>query len=107
MKPNAEYPRVLVFSNTCFSKSDSNGRTLGNLFSGWPKGRLAQFYIKSATPDFDVCDRYFLVTDGQALKAAFGKCKSGIVKSGDAAATNAPATALSVKIVINFRIKDD
>ena len=30
--------RVLVISNNCFSPSDSNGRTLGNLF--YAKGML-------------------------------------------------------------------
>ena len=54
-------PKVLVISNECFSKTSSNGRTLGNFFLGWPQDRLAQFYISSADPDFDYCKNYFRV----------------------------------------------
>lgn len=71
-------PKVLVISNECFSKSSSNGRTLGNFFLGWPKDRLAQFFISSGKPDFDYCKNYFQVTDGQALSALkTGRCNGG------------------------------
>jgi len=63
------YPRVLVFSNNCFSKSNSNGRTLGSLFHGWPKENLAQFSIMCFDPDFELCHNYFQVKDGEALHA--------------------------------------
>lgn len=68
-----EYPRTIVFSNNCFSKTDSNGRTMGNFFLGWPKEKLAQFYIQNAMPDFSYCENFFRVTDSQALKAILGK----------------------------------
>ena len=61
------YPRVLVVSNNSFSKTSSNGRTLGNLFAGWPKDKLAQFCISTTEPDFDLCDNYFLMTDRSIL----------------------------------------
>lgn len=73
------YPSVLVFSNNCFSKTDSNGRTLGNFFEGWPKDKLAQFYIQNAKPDFSYCCHYFRVTDAQAIKAICGGNKGGIL----------------------------
>lgn len=63
------YPRTLVFSNNSFSHSNSNGRTLGNLFSGWPKDRLAQFAIMCIDPDFDLCTNYYQVKDTEALAA--------------------------------------
>ena len=85
-------PKILVISNNCFSQSNSNGRTLGNFFIGWPKECLAQFYIQNSEPDFCYCNNYFRVTDTQALKAfLFRPCKGGIVaepstgKSGDQA----------------------
>lgn len=75
------HPKVLVISNNCFSKTDSNGRTLGNFFIDWPKDSLAQFYIQNASPDFDYCNNYFRVTDGQALQAfKFKKCNGGPVE---------------------------
>lgn len=73
--------KVLVISNNCFSKTDSNGRTLGNFFLGWDKNCLAQFYIQSSQPDFDYCENYFRVTDFQALSAfKTGKCNGGVVE---------------------------
>lgn len=84
MKENTDFPKILVISNNCFSKTDSNGRTLGNFFAGWPKEKLAQFYIQNAYPDFDVCDNFFRVTDSQALRAVFGKKAGGPVKKNDA-----------------------
>lgn len=73
------YPSVLVFGNNCFSKIDSNGRTLGNFFLGWPKDKLAQFYIQNAEPDFSYCTHYFRVTDKQALKSIYSKCEGGVI----------------------------
>ena len=64
-----EYPRVLVISNNSFSKTNSNGRTLGNLFKGWPKDCLAEFCILPKNPDFAVCDNYFCITDREILKS--------------------------------------
>lgn len=63
------YPRLLVLSNDSFSKSNSNGRTLGSLLQGWPKDRIAQFCISSDGADFDVCDNYYCVTDADVLRA--------------------------------------
>ena len=62
------YPRVLVISNNSFSLSSSNGRTLGLLFKGWPKDKLAQFCITTDGPDWDICDNYFCVSDFQVMK---------------------------------------
>lgn len=63
------YPRVLVVSNNSFSKTDSNGRTLGNFFIGWPKENLAQFCVSSDGANFDVCNNYYCVTDEEMVKA--------------------------------------
>lgn len=71
----SSYPHVLVVSNNCFSKIDSNGRTVSNFFKGWPKEALAQFYIQEKFPDFSICNNYFCVTDRNAVKAIFCKTK--------------------------------
>ena len=72
-----EYPRILVISNNSFSKTSSNGRSLGNLFIGWPKDKIAQFCISTTEPDYDICDNYYLLTDKSLLNAfkRFGKGK--------------------------------
>lgn len=91
-----DYPRVLIVSNDCLSQSSSNGRTLRNFLLGWPRDRLAQFYIQNNTPDFTVCANYYRVTDGQALGAFLGKgCNGGVVTEApadkEAAAPASPA----------------
>lgn len=63
------YPRVLVVSNNSFSKINNNGRTLGNLFIGWPKESLAQFCVSTEGPNFDLCDNYYCITDNDVLTA--------------------------------------
>ena len=64
-----EYPKVLVISNNSFSLSNSNGRTLGLLFNGWPKDKLAQFCITTDGPDWDICDNYFCASDKRVFKS--------------------------------------
>ncbi len=63
------YPRVLVISNNGFSLSNSNGRTLGMLFEGWPKDKLAQFCFNTNGPYWEICDNYFAVSDKAALRS--------------------------------------
>lgn len=69
-------PKVLVISNECFSRTSSNGRTLGNFLIGWPKEYLAQFFL-IGKPDTYYCDQYFQVSDRQALNALLGKDNKG------------------------------
>ena len=74
-------PRVMVVSNECLSEGGSNGRTLRNFLVGWPKECLAQFYIHGSSPDFEVCSRYYRVTDRQALMALlYGGNGGGVVE---------------------------
>ena len=61
--------RVLVLSNNCFSLSDSNGRTLGNLFEGWPKSKLAQLCVIASNPNWDLCDNYYCIEDKSILRS--------------------------------------
>lgn len=62
-------PRVLVLSNNCFSLSNSNGRTLGNLFYGWPKEKLAQMCVIAQDPNWELCDNYYCIGDRAVLSA--------------------------------------
>lgn len=70
------YPSVLIVSNNSFSKTSNNGRTLGNLFMGWPKDRIAQFCISTAEPDYDICDNYYLLTD-RCMLNSFKRFRKG------------------------------
>lgn len=74
IKDSIKDKRVLVLSNNCFSLSNSNGRTLGNLFWGWPKENLAQFCVIARDPNWDVCSNYYCLEDRSVLKS-FIHCK--------------------------------
>ena len=60
--------RVLIISNGALSNSDSNGRTVANLFSTYDKEKIAQFCVYG-NPDFSICKNYYKVTDIDALKS--------------------------------------
>ncbi|MEU7585483.1 glycosyl transferase family 1 [Micromonospora sp. NPDC049230] len=54
-----DFPRVLVVSHTPFSRVSGTALTLSNLFSGWPRDRLAQVHTGNITPSTEVCEHYF------------------------------------------------
>ena len=91
-------PKVLVISNECFSKSSSNGRTLGNFFVVWPKKNLAQFFL-SGEPDSDYCENYYHVSDRQALNALFRKNNTGGVVQENKSEKQMPVSKSSGKKV--------
>ncbi|MBQ9973417.1 MAG: glycosyltransferase [Oscillospiraceae bacterium] len=97
--------RILIVGNNILSTSTSNGRTLRNFLIGWPKEKLAQFTLQAKQPDFDLCDRYFCTTDGQALRAFLGRGSGGGVAEPQpepaavqpaAGQKNRPRTALTM-----------
>jgi len=51
------YPRVLLVNVEPISRRYATGITMGNLFRGWPKDRIAQIYCDDSEPDTDICDR--------------------------------------------------
>lgn len=69
-------PRILVISNNSFSKTEANGRTLGNFFINYPKENIAQFSLHAQNPDITICDNYFVVSDKQALKCFIKRVES-------------------------------
>lgn len=60
---------MLVVANNSFSLTNANGRTLGNMFVGWPKDCLAEFCISTDGADFDICDNYYCISDQEMLSA--------------------------------------
>ena len=68
--------RVLVLSNGALSQSDSNGRTVAMLLRNYKPSQLAQFYTYGI-PDEKFCDRFYRVTDGEALRSFIYKGEYG------------------------------
>ena len=61
--------KVLVISNNCFAKNNSNGRILGCLFKEFNKEDISQIYIIPGTNNFDLCSNYYLVSDRMLTNA--------------------------------------
>ena len=70
--------KLLVISNGCFSLTDSNGRTLEKLLKDYDPENLAQVFTYG-TPDFDMCENYYRVTDKDVIKALFSRGPCGRV----------------------------
>ena len=102
------FPKVLIISNGCFNKSDSNGRTIMNFFVGYPKDKIAQFYLHGE-PDFNVCKNYYQVSDMDALVAfrSFGKfTKDGLVKQKGQDAKSTVKSKKHAKTCLNRVLRD-
>ena len=89
--------RVLVISNGCFSLTDSNGRTLAKLFNGYDPQKLAHLHTYG-TPDFNVCNNYYKISDKDALKSFLTRrpC-GGIVKNENKRVEVAPTVGYARK----------
>jgi glycosyltransferase involved in cell wall biosynthesis len=55
------YPRVLIVNAEPINRCNATGITMGNLFRGWPKDRIAQiylrYYLKDSLPDATACEK--------------------------------------------------
>lgn len=60
--------KLLIISNAALCRSDSNGRNLSRLVDCIEKQRKAQFFVYG-TPDFNECEKYYRVSDGDALRS--------------------------------------
>ena len=63
------YKRLLIVSHNCLSQTGSNGRTMANLVSGWPKEKIAQLFIHTGIPDFEICERYYCLSDSSVIRS--------------------------------------
>ena len=83
------YPKVLILGQT-FNKNDGGGVTMSNLFTGWPKDKLAVASNANLTSDLDtsVCNTYFQLAYNNKLhpfplNIVLPKIKCGIVPTGN------------------------
>ena len=80
----SDFPNILVIANCCFSKTDSNGRTLANLFTYWPKEKIADFFVTPVDIDFERCSNYYCISDSEVIKSLthFSTLKSRPIDKG-------------------------
>ena len=89
--------KVLIISHNCFSDSGSNGRTLANFFKEYPANKLAQFYIYNEDPGSTVCDKYYRVTDKEAVKSLLKRNCGGQIACKASKEQTAPAQTAEKK----------
>ncbi len=70
-------PRVLIVARDPLSDTQNNGKTLAAFFRGWDRECLAQLYLRTAVPDFTVCDRFFQLHDFDLLRRLCGARDEG------------------------------
>lgn len=54
---NKYYPRVLLVNVEPISRRTATGITMGNLFRGWSRDRIAQIYCDEKEPDESICGK--------------------------------------------------
>lgn len=59
LETSTDYPRVLVVSPEPFNYDRGVGITISNLFSGWPKDRLACLHFTGIPPDDTICEHHY------------------------------------------------
>ena len=75
---NKKVMKVLVISQTVFSKTSNMGKTLTSYFTGFRPDELAQLYFHSEKPtNPDVCQNYYRFSDVDALKSIFSSKREG------------------------------
>jgi len=77
------FPRVLVISHNAFNLQNNMGQTLAAFFQNWPQDRIAQLFFHDDEPDWNICNRYYKVTDFDVLRSFVGKSNAGIVRKSE------------------------
>ena len=61
--------RILIVSNNCLAKQNSNGRTLLNLLGGFEGRELYQFYVANEVPREATCAKFLRITDRDVIRS--------------------------------------
>lgn len=64
---------ILIVSNNALSETHNNGKTLSSLVREYPLENLSQLYFSDETPSFNVCKRFFKISDIDILKRLNGR----------------------------------
>ena len=68
MTESTDLPKVLFVTSHAFNHTTGGGVTFSNLFSGWPKDRLATLHNDPLPPETDVCENYFKISSNELGK---------------------------------------
>lgn len=94
MYPYKEYPKVLIISDATWADTNNIGNTFSNLFSHWPKDKIAMLYARADLPDTEICDTFFQISETRLIK----KLTNFNVKTGKKIITNEKKNANDLEI---------
>lgn len=63
--------KILIISHNPIGQQDNMGKTLRNIYKGFPKEEICQIYLRNQEPDFQVCDQYFYIDETCVAKSIF------------------------------------
>ncbi len=61
--------KILVISNNCLSRHNSNGRTLLNLLGGFLPEQIFQFYVANEVPSERTAAKFLRITDRDVIRS--------------------------------------
>lgn len=83
MTDNKYYPKILIVSDATWTDDNNIGNTFTNLFSDWPKNRIAMIYARPDLPNTHACEKFFQISETRLLKRLFNRnVKTGIELKG-------------------------
>lgn len=74
------FPKILIVGTGAFNRVTGGGITMSNLFSGWPKDRIATIHQDNLEPDLSVCENYFRLTSEEIRENLFGRILRGTLE---------------------------
>lgn len=73
MDTNKNYPKILLISDASWSDTNNIGNTFSNLFSEWPKEKIAMVYARPDLPNTNVCNEFFQISESRLIKGIINK----------------------------------
>ena len=80
--------RVLIIGHNVLDDKTAFGKTMLSFFGGWNTDSLAELYIHSEIPTSHCCEKYFRITDSDAIRAIFKRHSTGTVFTKEDVRTN-------------------
>jgi glycosyltransferase involved in cell wall biosynthesis len=66
--PRRDGHRIVVLSGSSFNRVRGGSLTLTNLFSGWPRDRIAMIHCDAIPPTHEICDSYYELTGDEITR---------------------------------------
>ncbi len=69
--------KVLIISHLALNNTNNVGKTLAMLFKNFERSQLAQLYFNPISPNENLCDRWYRITDEEIIRSLASTKKAG------------------------------